>query len=95
MRTYNLAPLWMVWEQLILGQEQALNPLENLYQNASIKALLQQIVIEAALLLAPPCNTTIQSLDNGKINGGQFFTSSSTYSNMTYILPYLLWWDAM
>ena len=66
--------LWNVWEELIQGYQTAFVPLENLYpNNASVKALLQQIVIEAALLLAPPCNTTIQSLDNGKINGGQFY----------------------
>ena len=74
MRTFRLASLWNVWEQLIGGYQTAFVPLENLYRNnASVKALLQQIVIEAALLLAPPCNTTIQSLDNGKINGGQFY----------------------
>ena len=62
--------LWNVWEELIQGYQTAFVPLENLYpNNASVKVLLQQIVIEAALLLAPPCNTTIQSLDNGKING--------------------------
>ena len=66
--------LWNVWEELIQGYQTAFVPLENLYpNNASVKVLLQQIVIEAALLLAPPCNTTIQSLDNGKINGGQFY----------------------
>ena len=79
--------LWNVWEELIQGYQTAFVPLENLYpNNASVKALLQQIVIEAALLLAPPCNTTIQSLDNGKINGGQFYKYYIQYSRYDPLL---------
>lgn len=79
--------LWNVWEELIQGYQTAFVPLENLYpNNASVKVLLQQIVIEAALLLAPPCNTTIQSLDNGKINGGQFYKYYIQYSRYDPLL---------
>ena len=54
--------MWDVWLDLVNGTQpsSAFNVFENRFSNASLKALLQQIVIEAILTLAPSCEQTIK-----------------------------------
>lgn len=56
--------MWDVWLDLVNGSAEArpaaFNVFENKFSNASVKALLQQIVLEAILAMAPPCSRTIK-----------------------------------
>ena len=62
----NLPLLWQVWNSLVNGsakgqQRSAFNLLENEGYQENIKILLQQVVIEAALLLTPDCLTIVNA----------------------------------
>ena len=68
----NLPLLWQVWNSLVNGsakgqQRSAFNLLENEGYQENIKILLQQVVIEAALLLIPDCQTIVNA-SKGKPN---------------------------
>ena len=61
--------MWTVWSKFVReapfgASTTAFNTFEEMFNNtASIKALLQQMIIEASLMLASPlCNDTIVSL---------------------------------
>ena len=60
--------MWSVWSKFVRevpfgATATAFNTFEEMFNNtASIKALLQQMIIETSLMLAPLCNDTIVSL---------------------------------
>ena len=63
----SIEGMWDVWSSFISPNESimAFNTFENMFNNvSSIKAMLQQIIIEATLILAPLCNSSINILAN-------------------------------
>ena len=63
--------MWSVWSKFVRevpfgATATAFNTFEEMFNNtATIKALLQQMIIETSLMLTPLCNETIVSLKAG------------------------------